>query len=63
MVIGGVGAATRQGNVDTSNSVIARVPLTPRLTWSQKRSRPTPKQELTPMPEITIRDAAEVMSL
>ena len=32
MVSGGTGAATRQGTAETSNSVIVRVPLTPRLT-------------------------------
>ena len=35
--------------------MIARVPLQPRLTWSQKRSRPTPNGETTPMPVITTR--------
>ena len=52
---GGTGAATWQGYDETSNSVIARVPHTPRLTLSQKDSRPTPKVETTPMPEITTR--------
>ena len=32
MVTGGTGAATRQGTSETSNSVMVRVPLTPRLT-------------------------------
>src|SRR5262245_34135745 len=34
---------------------MARVPLQPRLTWVQNRSRPMPKGETTPMPEITTR--------
>ena len=33
----------------------ARVPLQPRLTCSQNRSRPMPKGETTPMPVITMR--------
>jgi protein-S-isoprenylcysteine O-methyltransferase Ste14 len=37
-----------------SNSVIARVPLMPRLTWSQKVSRPTPNVDTTPMPVMAI---------
>ena len=49
------GAATWQPNADASNSVIARVPLQPRRTWSQKRSRPTPNGETTPMPLMTTR--------
>ena len=32
IVTGGTGAATRQANSDASKSVIARVPLHPRLT-------------------------------
>jgi hypothetical protein len=63
MLSGGTGAATWQGNVETSNSVIARVPLTPRLTWSQKHSRPAPKHDVTPIPEITMRGTAGGMSL
>src|SRR5205085_11369236 len=39
------------------NSVIARVPLQPPLTACQKRSRPTPNGDTTPMPVITIREA------
>jgi hypothetical protein len=38
----GTGAATVQANAEASKSVIARVALQPRLTWVQKRSRPTP---------------------
>src|SRR3954454_23668779 len=34
---------------------MARVPLEPRLMPSQKRSRPTPNGETTPMPVITTR--------
>src|SRR5438045_5296649 len=49
------GAATRQARSDASNSVIARVPLQPRLTCCQKRSRPTPNGETTPMPVTTTR--------
>ena len=51
----GTGAATRQANPEASNSVIARVPLQPRLTCSQKRSRPTPNGDTTPMPVMTTR--------
>ena len=49
--------ARRRGsaNSDASNSVIARVPLQPRLTCSQKRSRPTPNGDTTPMPVMTMR--------
>src|SRR5438552_1630838 len=54
-VRGGTGAATRQANSDASKSVIARVPLQPRLTCCQKRSRPMPYGDTTPMPEITMR--------
>ena len=35
--------------ITASNSVIARVPLHPRLTLSQKRSRPTPNGDTTPI--------------
>ena len=53
MVTPVTGAATRQASSDASNSVIARVPLQPRLTCSQNRSRPTPNGDTTPMPVIT----------
>ena len=53
------GAATRHPNVDASKSVIARVPLQPPLTWSQKRSRPTPNGDTTPMPVMTTRGVRE----
>jgi hypothetical protein len=49
------GAATRHAKSDASNSVMARVPLQPPLTYCQNRSRPTPNGETTPMPVITIR--------
>ena len=42
-----------QGYVETSNCVMAFVPLAPRLTCFQKQSRPTPKGDTTPMPVIT----------
>ena len=51
----GTGAATRQGYVETSNSVIARVPLWPLLMASQNLSRPAPNAETTPMPVIATR--------
>ena len=35
--------------------LIARVPLTPRLTLRQKQSRPAPNGETTPSPLITTR--------
>ena len=53
MLTGGTAAATRQGNPLVSNSVMARVPLWPRVTQSQNRSRPTPKGETTPIPLMT----------
>jgi len=37
-----VSGLIRQGYDDASKSVIARVPLTPRDTWSQNRPVPTP---------------------
>src|SRR6188472_501649 len=49
------GAATRDPKTEGSNSVIARVPLQPRLTCSQKRSRPTPNGDTAPMPVMTTR--------
>jgi hypothetical protein len=52
---GGTGAATWQGNAEASKSAIARVPLHPRLTPVQKRSRPTPYGETTPIPLMTTR--------
>ena len=58
MDTGGTEAATRQGYPDTSNWVIALVPLTPRLTLHQKRSRPMPKGETTPIPLMTTRGEA-----
>src|SRR3954449_4789034 len=51
----GTGARTRQPKSDASKSVMARVPLQPRATHSQKRSRPMPNGETTPMPVMTIR--------
>src|SRR5262245_34248103 len=56
---GGTGAATRHGNGEGSKSVIARVPLQPRLTCDQKHSRPTPKGETAPMPVMTTRGPPE----
>src|SRR5262245_15897584 len=53
----GTGAATRHPKSDASKSVMARVPLQPCATHSQKRSRPMPNGEATPMPVMTIRDA------
>src|SRR5688572_1654905 len=50
---GGTQPATWQGYSDTSNCVIFRTPLQPPLTCCQKRSRPTPNAETTPMPVIT----------
>ena len=55
IVTGGTGAATRHVKSDASNWVMARVPLSPRLTWSQKHSRPIPKGDTTPMPVMTTR--------
>jgi hypothetical protein len=43
-------AATRQARSLASNSVMARMPLQPRLMWSQYRWRPAPNGETTPMP-------------
>src|SRR5262245_24834369 len=54
IVTGGTDAATRHPRSVASNSVIARVPLQPRLMHSQNRSRPTPKGETAPMPVMTI---------
>jgi hypothetical protein len=59
IVTGGTGAATRHANSDASKSVIARVALQPRLTHSQKRSRPMPKGDTTPMPVMTTRADGE----
>src|SRR5262245_40377441 len=55
------GAATRQAKSDASNSVMARVPLQPRLTACQNRSRPAPNGDTTPMPEMTMREPAARM--
>src|SRR5688572_15288014 len=49
-------AATRLPKAEASKSVIARVPLQPPRTCSQKRSRPTPNGDTTPMPVMTTRD-------
>src|SRR4051812_37326164 len=57
MVTPSTGAATRHVELDTSNSSMARVPLHPRLTQSQKRSRPTPNGDTTPIPLMTTRAA------
>src|SRR5690348_11006011 len=54
----GTDARTRDVNCDASNSVTARVPLRPRLTDDQNRSRPTPNGETTPMPVIATRGSA-----
>jgi hypothetical protein len=54
----GTGAATMQGNAEASKSVMARVALQPRLTCVQKRSRPTPYGDTTPIPLITTRDTS-----
>src|SRR5204863_3961936 len=51
----GTGAATVQGKAEASKSTIARVALQPRLTCVQKRSRPAPNGETTPMPVIATR--------
>ena len=51
----GTGAATWQGYMEASKSAIARVPLHPRLTPLQKRSRPTPYGDTTPIPLMTTR--------
>ena len=58
MVTGGTGAATLHGSAETSNSVMALVPLHPSLTRVQYSSRPTPNGETTPMPVMATRDAA-----
>ena len=55
MSTGGTGAATWQGYVEASNSVMARVPLWPRRIASQNTSRPAPNAETTPMPVIATR--------
>jgi hypothetical protein len=52
---GGTDAATRQGRLDASNSIMGLVPLSPRQTDVQKRSRPRPNGETTPMPVMTTR--------
>ena len=39
--------------------MIARVPLQPRLMCSQKRSRPTPNGDTTPMPEMTMQHCTD----
>ena len=62
MVTGGTGAATPQGKADASNSVIARVPLQPRFIESQKRWRPTPNGETTPMPVIATREDGRLIT-
>jgi hypothetical protein len=54
-VTGGTGAATRHAIPDASKSVIARVPLHPRLTACQNRSRPIPKGDTTPIPVMAMR--------
>ena len=54
------GAATRLPKADASKSAIARVPLQPRLTCSQKRSRPTPNGDTTPIPVMTTRGGTMV---
>lgn len=56
----GTAAATWQGKVEASNSVIARVPLCPFLIASQNFSRPAPKAETTPIPVIATRGWATV---
>jgi hypothetical protein len=63
MVTGGTAAATAQGKGEASNSVMARVALQPPLTWRQKRSRPTPYGETTPMPVIATRGEPAVILL
>src|SRR4051812_1308869 len=55
LIVDGTGAATVHGNSDASKSVMVRVALQPRLTQVQKRSRPTPYGETTPMPLMTTR--------
>jgi hypothetical protein len=61
LTVEGTGAATLQGNAEASKSVMARVALQPRLTQDQKRSRPTPYGETTPMPLMTTRGTALAM--
>ena len=53
----GDGRRDAAGELRRVESVIARVPLQPPLTCSQKRSRPTPNGETTPMPVMTMREA------
>src|SRR5258708_12381620 len=55
----GSGAATVQENAEASKSAIDRVALQPRLRWVQKRSRPTPYGETTPIPLIATRDMSD----
>ncbi len=55
---GGTEAAIVHGNRDTSNSVMGRTPLRPRLTLSQNTSRPVPNGDTTPIPEIATHGAA-----
>src|SRR5688572_15189414 len=52
-------AATRDGSSEASKSAISRVALQPRLMWSQKRSRPTPNGDTTPIPLTTTRGDPE----
>jgi hypothetical protein len=42
LISAGAGAATVQGNAETSKSLMVRVALQPRLMQDQNRSRPAP---------------------
>ena len=42
LISAGAGAATVQGNAETSKSLMVRVALQPRLMHDQNRSRPAP---------------------
>ena len=63
IVTAGTGAATVHGYCDASKSVIARVPLQPRRMCCQKRSRPTPNGDTTPIPVIATRGMPALIPL
>jgi hypothetical protein len=63
LIVEGTGAATEQGKAEASNSVMARVALQPRLAHVQKRSRPTPYGETTPMPLMTTLGSAVAIAI
>ena len=56
----GTDAITRQARCVVSNSVIARVPLSPCETCRQNSSRPTPNGDTTPIPVIATRGCGMV---